>query len=258
MNLFTPAETASNYAAAGVVKTRYSALKLLLLGIAAGALIGFPVCVVAKATYTISNAGVVSVLSGTLFAFGLGIVILTGAELFTGNTLIVISLLDRRVTLGAMLRNWGLVYTGNFLGAMALSWVCARFGWTSAGNGALGDYLVQLAEGKMNMPFGKAFFMGVLCNILVTVAVLVSLSAKDVTGRMLGAWAPVMFFVTAGFSHSIADMTYCGLALFGGGAADVTWGRYFLGNMLPVTLGNIAGGLLVGWLAWYCFLRKKG
>ena len=67
-----------------------------------------------------------------------------------------------------------------------------------------------------------------------------------------------MFFVTAGFSHSIADMTYCGLALFGGGAADVTWGRYFLGNMLPVTLGNIAGGLLVGWLAWYCFLRKKG
>ena len=110
----------------------------------------------------------------------------------------------------------------------------------------------------MNMPFGKAFFMGVLCNILVTVAVLVSLSAKDVTGRMLGAWAPVMFFVTAGFSHSIADMTYCGLALFGGGAADVTWGRYFLGNMLPVTLGNIAGGLLVGWLAWYCFLRKKG
>ena len=242
MNLFTPAETAANYAAAGVVKTRYSALKLLLLGIAAGALIGFPVCVVAKATYTISNAGVVSVLSGTLFAFGLGIVILTGAELFTGNTLIVISLLDRRVTLGAM----------------ALSWVCARFGWTSAGNGALGDYLVQLAEGKMNMPFGKAFFMGVLCNILVTVAVLVSLSAKDVTGRILGAWAPVMFFVTAGFSHSIADMTYCGLALFGGGAADVTWGRYFLGNMLPVTLGNIAGGLLVGWLAWYCFLRKKG
>ena len=242
MNLFTPAETAANYAAAGVVKTRYSALKLLLLGIAAGALIGFPVCVVAKATYTISNAGVVSVLSGTLFAFGLGIVILTGAELFTGNTLIVISLLDRRVTLGAM----------------ALSWVCARFGWTSAGNGALGDYLVQLAEGKMNMPFGKAFFMGVLCNILVTVAVLVSLSAKDVTGRILGAWAPVMFFVTAGFSHSIADMTYCGLALFGGGAADVTWGRYFLGNMLPGTLGNIAGGLLVGWLAWYCFLRKKG
>ena len=138
MNLFTPAETAANYAAAGVVKTRYSALKLLLLGIAAGALIGFPVCVVTKATYTISTPAWCPCSPARCSPSGLGIVILTGAELFTGNTLIVVSLLDRRVTLGAMLRNWGLVYTGNFLGAMALSWVCARFGWTSAGNGALG------------------------------------------------------------------------------------------------------------------------
>ena len=258
MKLFTPAETVANYAAAGAVKTQQTFGKLLLLGVAAGMLIGFPVCVTNMATYTVANASTVRIIAGVLFAFGLGVVILTGAELFTGNTLIVISVLDRRTSVAAMLRNWGVVYMGNFLGALALSWVCARFGWTSAGNGALGDYLMQLAEGKMNMPFGKAFFMGVLCNILVTVAVLVSLSAKDVTGRILGAWAPVMFFVTAGFSHSIADMTYCGLALFGGGAADVTWGRYFLGNMLPVTLGNIAGGLLVGWLAWYCFLRKKG
>ena len=98
------------------------------------------------------------------------------------------------------------------------------------------------------------------------------MSAKDVVGRMLGAWAPVMFFVVAGFSHSIADMTYCALALFGKNqaaytaaaqsagvdVAALTWGRYFLGNMLPVTLGNILGGLLVGWIAWYCFLRQKG
>ena len=131
---------------------------------------------------------------------------------------------------------------------------------------------MQLAVGKMTMPFGKAFFMGVLCNILVTVAVLASLSAKDAAGRILGAWVPVMFFVVAGFSHSIADMTYCALALFGKSApacaamaqaagADLsvlTWGRYFLGNMLPVTLGNTAGGVLVGLAAWYCYLRKKG
>ena len=116
------------------------------------------------------------------------------------------------------------------------------------------------------MPFGKAFFMGVLCNILVTVAVLASLSAKDAAGRILGAGVPVMFFVVAGVSHSIADMTYCALALFGKSApacaaADLsvlTWGHYFLGNMLPVTLGNTAGGGLVGLAAWYCYLRKKG
>ena len=166
----------------------------------------------------------------------------------------------------------GVVYLGNFLGALTLSWICANFGWLDAGDGALGAYTMQLAVGKMTMPFGKAFFMGVLCNILVTVAVLASLSAKDAAGRILGAWAPVMFFVVAGFSHSIADMTYCALALFGKSApacaaaaqaagADLsvlTWGRYFLGNMLPVTLGNTAGGVLVGLAAWYCYLRKKG
>ena len=170
MNVFTPAETAANYAAAGVLKTRQPFLKLLLLGIAAGALIGFPVCVTNMATYAITNASAVRIIAGVLFAFGLGIVVLTGAELFTGNTLLVISLLDRRVTWGAMLRNWGVVYLGNFLGALALSWVCARFGWLDAGDGALGAYTMQLAVGKMTMPFGKAFFMGVLCNILVTVA----------------------------------------------------------------------------------------
>ena len=172
MNVFTPAETAANYAAAGVLKTRQPFLKLLLLGIAAGALIGFPVCVTNMATYAITNASAVRIIAGVLFAFGLGIVVLTGAELFTGNTLLVISLLDRRVTWGAMLRNWGVVYLGNFLGALTLSWICARFGWLDAGDGALGSYTMQLAVGKMTMHFGKAFFMGVLCNILVTVAVL--------------------------------------------------------------------------------------
>ena len=111
MNLFTPAETAANYAAAGVVKTQYAAVKLLLLGMAAGALIGFPVCVTGMATYTLASASVVRIVSGVLFAFGLGIVVLTGAELFTGNTLIVISLLDKRVTLGGRCSATGASYT---------------------------------------------------------------------------------------------------------------------------------------------------
>lgn len=263
MNVFTPAETAANYAAAGVLKTRQPFLKLLILGIAAGMLIGFPVCVTNMATYAITNASAVRIIAGVLFAFGLGIVVLTGAELFTGNTLLVISLLDRRVTWCAMLRNWGVVYLGNFLGALALSWVCARFGWLDAGDGALGAYTMQLAVGKMTMPFGKAFFMGVLCNILVTLGVLMSLAGKDGFSRVIGAWIPVCFFVTCGFNHSIADMTYCMLGLFGkqfyaeGAAFEaLTWGHYFLGNMLPVTLGNIVGGCSVALLMWYCYVRK--
>ena len=268
VNLFTPAETAANYAAAGAVKTRQPFLKLLLLSILAGMLIGFPVCVTNMACYGLENPSLVRITAGVLFAFGLGTVVLSGAELFTGNTLIIISVLDKKATVGGMLRNWAVVYTGNFLGSLLVAGICARFGWL--GSGGLAAFSLRLAVTKMTMPFENAFFMGVLCNILVTLAVLLSLSAKDVTGRFLGAWVPVMFFVVAGFSHSIADMTYCALGLFGRAvpaaaqAASqmgvdltvLTWGWYCLGNLLPVTLGNLLGGLLVGAGAWYCFLRR--
>lgn len=269
VNLFTPAETAANYAAVGAVKTRQPFLKQLLLSVLAGMLIGFPVCVTNMACYGLENPSLVRITAGVLFAFGLGTVVLSGAELFTGNTLIIISVLDRKATVGGMLRSWAVVYAGNFLGSLLVAGICARFGWL--GSGGLAAFSLRLAVTKMTMPFENAFFMGVLCNILVTLAVLLSLSAKDVAGRFLGAWVPVMFFVVAGFSHSIADMTYCALGLFGRAVpacADaavnagvdlslLTWNRYFWGNMLPVTLGNVLGGLLVGCGAWYCFLRGE-
>lgn len=270
MNLFTPAETVANYAAIGAAKARQPLGKLLVLSILAGMLIGFPVCVTNMACYAMPTGSLIRIVAGVLFAFGLGTVVLSGAELLTGNTLIIISVLDRRAAVSGMLRNWLIVYLGNFLGSLLVAAVCARFGWLG-GNGSLAAFTLRLAVSKMTMPFENAFFMGVLCNILVTLAVLLSLSAKDVAGRFLGAWVPVMFFVVAGFSHSIADMTYCALGLFGRAVpacADaavnagvdlslLTWNRYFWGNMLPVTLGNVLGGLLVGCGAWYCFLRGE-
>ena len=141
------------------------------------------------------------------------------------------------------------------------------------GSNALAVASMRTAVGKMTMPFQNAFFMGVLCNILVTLGVLFSLSAKDVAGRILGAYTPVAFFVICGFNHSIADMFYCTVGLFsraqyaaqaaeaGIAVESLTWGNYFLGNMLPVTLGNIVGGICVGFLFWFCWLRgskKKG
>lgn len=270
MNLFTAAETANNYVTAGVGKTKYSIPKMLALGILAGLLIGFPSCVTEMATFSVTNTSMVRMISGLLFAFGLGTVILTGAELFTGNTLITMSLLDKKVTLPAMLKNWLFVYIGNFLGSMLLSAICAYFGWLSAGSNALAVSAMKMAVGKMTMPFQNAFFMGVLCNILVTIGVLMSLSGKDGTSRFLGAWVPVMFFVTCGFNHSIADMTYCMLGLFAknvtayaSAAAEasialesLTWGNYFVGNLIPVTLGNILGGVAVGVTMWYAYVRK--
>ncbi len=270
MNLFTAAETANNYVTAGVGKTKYSIPKMLILGILAGLLIGFPSCVTEMATFSVTNTSMVRMISGLLFAFGLGTVILTGAELFTGNTLITMSLLEKKVTLPSMLKNWLFVYIGNFLGSMLLSAICAYFGWLSAGSNALAVSAMKMAVGKMTMPFQNAFFMGVLCNILVTIGVLMSLSGKDGTSRFIGAWVPVMFFVTCGFNHSIADMTYCMLGLFaknvtayasaaaeaGVALESLTWGNYFVGNLIPVTLGNILGGVAVGVTMWYAYVRK--
>ncbi|MGO5116389.1 formate/nitrite transporter family protein [Candidatus Avoscillospira sp. LCP25S3_F1] len=272
MNLFTAAETTANYANAGVAKSKLPISKMLWMGILAGFLIGFPSCVTNIATYALDNNSTIRMTSGLLFAFGLGTIILSGAELFTGNTLITISVLEKKVKVQDMLRNWLFVYIGNFIGSMLLSAICAYFGWLSAGSNALAVYSMKLATGKMTMPFQNAFFMGVLCNILVTLGVMFSLSGKDGISRFIGAWVPVMFFVTCGFNHSIADMTYCMLGLFAknvpayvesanaaGIALDsLTWGNYITGNLIPVTLGNIVGGVLIGCTMWFAHLRKSG
>ena len=264
MNLFTAAETAANYANAGAAKTKLPISKMLVLGVLAGFLIGFPSCVTNMATYALDNNSTIRMISGLLFAFGLGMVVISGAELFTGNTLITISVLEKKATLGGMLRNWIFVYIGNFVGSMVLSFICAQFGWLSAGNGALAVASMRTAVSKMTMPFQNAFFMGILCNILVTIGVLLSLSGKDGISRFIGAWAPVMFFVTCGFNHSIADMTYCMLGLFAknvpsfvdlaqaaGVALDsLTWGQYIVGNLV--------GGVAVGFTFWFSFLRGAG
>ena len=269
MNLFAPAEIAANYAEAGVKKSSLPISKMLLLGVLAGMLIAFPSCVTNMVSYGLDNNSTIRAISGLMFAFGLGMVILIGAELFTGNTLIFISVLEKKVRVAAMLRDWLFVYIGNFIGSLLVAVLCAKFGWLSAGSNALAVYAMKVALGKMTMPFQNAFFMGFLCNVLVTIGVLLSLGAKDTMGRFMGAWAPVMFFVTCGFNHSIADMTYCMLGLFGKGNAayveaaqsagvaleGLTWGNYFTGNLIPVTLGNLVGGVCVGALFWFAYLK---
>lgn len=261
MNLFTPAEFVGNYSAAGVGKSKAPWWKLLILGILAGTLIGFAALTTNMACYAIENGSVVRILSGVLFGFGLGLVILSGAELFTGNTLMVMSVLDRRISVVGMLRNWGLVYAGNFIGAFLLSLLTARFNFFGAGNGMLAEYTMKVAQTKMTMPFMNAFVMGILCNMLVVLAVLLSQAGKDGASRILGAWAPVMLFVVCGFNHCIADMTYCMSGLFcvpyyanhAGTFTALGWGKFLAGNLIPVTLGNIVGGCAIGAVMWACF-----
>ena len=172
--------------------------------------------------------------------------------------------------MGKMLRNWLLVYLGNFIGALLTAAGCAFSGQLNDSAGGLALFTMKLAAGKCGLAFGSALVLGAFCNVLVTVGVLLSLSAKDLPGRVLGAYLPVSFFVICGFEHSVANLFYIPAGLFAKSipayaalAADagldlsgLTWSGFAIGNLLPVTLGNIIGGVLVGGLFWACWLRK--
>lgn len=270
MNLFTPAEVTQNYAVAGKVKAEKPAGKLLLMGVLAGLFIAFGAAVSSTATHSISDVSTARIISGLLFPFGLGMVMLLGAELFTGNTMIVISVLNGDTSLTKMLRNWSLVYFGNFVGAVLLAVGCAWFGQMNYSSGGLGAYAIKLAAAKCAMPFGNALVMGILCNILVCAGVLCSLSAKDTIGRIVGAYIPVAFFIICGFEHCVANMFYVPAGIFalqvseyaslaaelGVNVSSLTWGNFLLHNLLPVTLGNIIGGAGLGATMWLCNLRS--
>ena len=271
LSLFSPAELTKNYSRAGKSKAEKVFGKLITTAFLAGLFIAFGAAVSSTAVHSISNVSVARILSGLLFPFGLGIVMLTGAELFTGNTMICISVLDKKTTLAKMFRNWALVYTGNFAGAILLAAGTVYFGQLNYSHGGLAVYTIKMAAAKCAMPFQNAFVMGILCNILVCTGVLCSLSAKDASGRIFGAYIPVAFFVICGFEHCIANMYYVPAGLFAAGVpsyaaqaakagidiAGLTWRHFLMGNLLPVTLGNICGGVTIGIAMWYINLRKR-
>jgi formate/nitrite transporter len=264
MNLFTPAEIVQNYAAAGKAKVEYPADKLLISAVMAGFFIAFGAAVSNTAVHSIDNVSAARIISGLLFPFGLGMVMLLGAELFTGNCLISISVQNGDTSIGKMLRNWLFVYTGNFIGAVALAAGCAFFGQLDYSNGGLALYTIKTAAAKCAISFPQGIVMGVFCNMLVCAGVLCGLSAKDTIGRIAGTYIPVAFFVICGFEHSVANMYYIPAGLFamqlreyaelveatGINTNTLTWANFFLRNLLPVTLGNICGGIMIGWAMW--------
>ena len=270
MNLFTPAEFTENYAEAGVKKASLPVGKMLLLGILAGFLIAMGGATASTASHAIPNAGLAKMVSGLLFPFGLAMVILTGAELFTGNVLINISVFEGKTGFASMLRNWFWVYIGNFCGALLVAAGVAFLGCLNLSGGGFAVSTMKVAAAKSSLPFMTAVGLGFFCNVLVTVGVLISLGSKDTIGRFIGAYMPVAFFVICGFEHSIANMYYVPAGIFaasnpayqalavkaGVNLANVTWGSFFMGNLLPVTIGNILGGLAVSFIFWYCYGKK--
>lgn len=271
MNLFTPSEAVANYAVTGRKKAEMSILKTFFLGIVAGALIAFGCVATNTSAHSLSDVSTIRTISGLLFPGGISMVILMGGELFTGNCLLSISVLDKKITVLQMLRNWIPAYLGNLVGSLILAFGCANFGQMNYSGGGLAVYTMKLAVGKVSLPFANAVVLAFFCNVLVCLAVLASLSAKDVTGRILGTFLPIAYFVICGFEHCVANMYYVPAGIFASrvpayaaAAAEagldlsrLTWGNFFLSSLLPVTVGNILGGALVGAVMWYCHVQKS-
>ena len=243
---------------------------MILLGLLAGALIALGSAATNTAAYGISDPWTARLVCGLLFPFGLAMVVMSGAELFTGNCLISISLLDRQCTLAGMLRNWSIVYVSNFAGALLVAAGCAWFGQMNYSGGQLAVFTMKLAAGKCTLPFQNAFVLAVLCNFLVCLGVIIAMTGTDTTGRILGAFLPVSYFVICGFEHCVANMYYIPAGLMAKAvpayaqlAADMgldlsalTLGNFLLKNLLPVTLGNMTGGDALGALLWYCNKKR--
>ena len=269
--MFTPAEIINNYADIGVKKVSFPVWKLLLMGAFSGLIIGMGSSVANTATFSfILNPSASRVISGLLFSFGLGIIMLTGMELFTGNCLICISVLEKKTKIKNVLYNWLFVYLGNFIGAFLLALAHVYAGQVALGNGSLAVHTIRVAANKCGMSFGSALVMGILCNIMVCLGVLVSLSAKDAAGRIIGAFIPIVFFVINGYEHCVANMYYIPAGLLantvavyaalasetGVDAEKLNIFGFLFGNLLPVTIGNIIGGTIVGMSMWAAHLRK--
>lgn len=247
--MLNPAEFVEAYGKIGAEKTRNSLGALFLGGVLAGFYIAMGALAASIGAHALDNLSLARLVSGMLFPCGLALVILTGGELFTGNCLIAISVLERKAAAAKMIRNLIIVYIGNFIGAFLLA-LAAAYGGVFT-HGTLANYAVLTAVNKCSLPFGRAVLLGILCNILVCAGVMCSLCAKTVPGRILGAFVPVSLFVIGGFEHCVANMYYIPIGLFAG-AEEVTWRAFLLGNLVPVTLGNLLGGMGFGGLIWLC------
>ena len=259
--MHSPLEIARNFVEIGIHKVKLSAWKMLILGIFAGGFIGFAGIAATTAGATVENPSLSRLLSAIVFPAGMAMVLVAGSELFTGNNLIIISVLEKKTKIMDMLKNWFFVFLGNFIGAAGVA-VLVVFGHTPDlfGN-RLAEKVVSSAVVRVEQTFPEAFIRGLLCNVLVCIAVWAAFAAKKVSGKLMMSFWPVMVFVLCGFEHSIADIYFCVAGIlasseYGITAEGLTWGSFLLKNLLPVTLGNILGGAgIVGVGYWLVYLR---
>jgi formate/nitrite transporter len=255
---YPPAQVARLVEQVGVRKANLPIRATVMLGILAGAFIAFGAMYYTVAiTDSSLGFGPARLLGGIAFSLGLVLVIVGGAELFTGNNLIVMAWAERKVTTLQLLLNWTVVYAANLVGALGCAFMVAWSGTLGLGDGAVGATAMRIAEAKVALGFGEAFFRGILCNTLVCLAVWLCFAAQGVASKILAIVLPISAFVALGFEHSVANMYLIPVAMLAG-AENVSLAG-FIGNLIPVTLGNIVGGgVFVALVYWLIYLYGQG
>lgn len=271
MPICTPKEVTDNYISGAIGKATAPAWRLLVLSFFAGVLIALGAIASSTAAHGIPDVGVAKLVTGAIFPIGLIMVVLLGTELFTGNALMVTAVIAREITLGQLFRNWGLVYVGNFCGAILMAALMAFFGQLDIGGGSLAVYSAKIASAKCSLPWMNAFVLGIFCNLMVCIAIYLGNTAHDTSGKILGIFFPIFGFVVAGFEHCVANMYYIPAGIFalanpaysnliidaGINTQVLNFGTFITANLVPVTLGNIIGGACVGVIMYAAHASKS-
>jgi formate/nitrite transporter len=276
-DFLAPADLAKAFNNVSEKKVKLPALKMLILGILAGVYIGFAAHLATTvATGSCEWLGLKKFMVGAVFSCGLMLVIIPGSELWTGNNLMVVGLLEKKFGFGPLLKNWFFVYLGNLIGSVLLALMIAKA--SGLLDGQIGGTAIKIAVGKVTAgPFGEMshnyayFFRAICCNWLVCLAVMMAVAAQDIGGKVLGIFFPIMAFVASGFEHCIANMYFIPAGIFAkafpkavaaSGVSpealnELTWSSMWTQNIAIVTLGNLVGGaLFTGCVYWWLFVKK--
>lgn len=273
----TPPEIVEATLQTGVKKAQMPVAAQLLLGFLAGAFIAFAAEGSNMAAFNLfaepTTYGLGKALAGSIFGTGLMLVLIAGGELFTGNTMMLAALFEKKIKLGSMLKNWTVVYLGNFIGSVFIAYMMVQSGLFNSGDNVLGAMTIKIAAYKTGLSFNSAFFLGIMCNWLVCLAVWMCYGAQDIAGKVLAIFFPIWLFITSGFEHSVANMYYIPAGILAKSnekwvaaamehgvtpekLAHLNWSSFAMNNLLPVTLGNIVGGgLLVAGVYWFTYKR---
>ncbi len=276
LGFMIPEEVLEKFRHIAKSKANLPVYKMLLLGFLAGAYIAFGAQLATMVGHDASRVlgvGFAKFLFGSVFTVGLMLVVIAGAELFTGNNLIVVGALTKRATWSGLLKNWFWVYIANFIGSITLVYLMFYTDLWKTNNFGVGIFALKIGVAKVNLTWIEAFTRAVLCNWLVCLACWIAIASKDIIGKIFAIYFPIMAFVASGFEHSVANMYFVPMAIMlkgqstlisssgisQGALSNLTWNNFIVHNLIPVTLGNIVGGaLLVATVYVLIYWKKEG